>query len=70
MRSYERSTEIERVMVGTKSEPFRMRFAYFSRSIPRIEYKIRKMGGQDAVNSGTCQHIYILTLKDKVLKRT
>ena len=54
----------------TQSEPFRMRFAYFSRSIQRIQYITREIGGQIAVSLGTCHCFYILTLKDKVVKRS
>ena len=50
-------------LVDTESEPFRMRFAYFSHSIPRIQYKSVKIGGQIAVNLRICHHFYILTLK-------
>ena len=39
-----------------KSEPFRMRFASLSRSISRIQYKKREIGGQIGVNLGICQH--------------
>ena len=54
---------------SAQSEPFRMRFAHFSRRIQRIQYKTGEIGGQTAVNLGTCHHFYILTLKDKVVKR-
>ena len=73
VRVYVRST------VGTQSEPFRMRFvqsepfgvrfACFSGSLQRIQYKMREIGGQTAGNLGTCHHVYILTLKNKVVKR-
>ena len=74
MRSYRDPTEIASSAVfcqhEAKSEPFRIRFAYFSRSIERIQYKTReiRIGRQIAVNLGTCRHFYVLTLKDKAVK--
>ena len=56
-------------VVGTESDSFRVLFAYFSGSIPRIQYKKREIGGQIATNLGICHHFYILTLTDNMIKQ-
>ena len=61
--------DVRRSLVGTKSEPFRLWFAYFSRNISRIKYKMRKIWEQIVVILGLFHHFYFLALENKVIKR-
>ena len=47
---------VQRYLVGTKPEHFKLRFAYFSPNILRIQYKMRKRWGQIVVSLGLCHN--------------
>ena len=61
--------DVRRSLFGTKSEPFRLRFVYFLPNILRIQFKMRKIGGQLVVTLELCHHFYVLNLENKVIKR-